>query len=54
MLIIYSFIALWLGSCGLWSLVFLGLSELSIMPKSVIEVLACWQGRFGQHQDIEI
>ena len=25
-----------------------------IMPRSVLDILACWQGPFGKHRHVEI
>ena len=33
----------------LWSMVFVLFGVSWVMPSSVLELLACWQGRFGRH-----
>ena len=39
----------------LWSMVFTLFGIHWVMPKTVVELLACWQGKFGRHLlDIEI
>ena len=35
----------------LWTLVFALFGVHSIMPKTVVELLACWQGKFGLHHN---
>ena len=41
----------WSLILGLWSLI-LGLHGVYwVMPKSVVELLAHWQGRFARHQN---
>ena len=43
-----------LVAMDLWSMV-LGLFGVSwVMPKSVVGLLACWQGRFGHHRNDHI
>ena len=43
-----------LVAMDLWSMV-LGLFGVSwVMPKSVVGLLACWQGRFGRHRNDHI
>ena len=38
----------------LWSLVFTLFCIHWIMPKTVVELLACWQGKFGRHRNAAI
>uniref|UniRef100_A0A2N9GHH3 Uncharacterized protein n=1 Tax=Fagus sylvatica TaxID=28930 RepID=A0A2N9GHH3_FAGSY len=38
----------------LWSMVFVLFGVSWVMPSSVLELLACWQGRFGRHCSSEI
>ena len=45
LLTIYSFIVWLLWSCGIWFLVYL---------EFVVELLACWQGRFGCNRNGDI
>ena len=33
----------------LWAMIFGLFGVCSVMPKSVVELLACWQGRFGRY-----
>ena len=38
-----------LAATDLWSMVLSLFGVSWVMPKSVVELLACWQGRFGHH-----
>ena len=38
----------------LWSMVFTLFGIHWVMPKTVVELLACWQGKFGRHQNYAI
>ena len=49
LLTIFSFIVRLLWIYGLWILVYL--EYVWVMPKFVIELLACWQGLFGCHHN---
>ena len=42
---------LWSLILGLWSLISGLYGVYWVMPKSVVELLACWQGRFARHQN---
>jgi len=35
----------------LWSMVFTLFGLYWVMPKSVVDLLACWQGKFGRHRN---
>ena len=50
--IVFFFIALLLGSCVLWIFGLFGVSW--VMPRSVLDLLECWQGNFGRHRNIDI
>ena len=49
LLTISSFI--YLVAMDLWNMVFGLFGVCWVMPKSVVEVLACWQGRFGRRRN---
>ena len=38
----------------LWDMVFVLFGLHWVMPRRVIELFACWQGKFGRHQHINI
>ena len=38
----------------LWSMVFTLIGIHWVMPKTVVELLACWQGKFGRHRNSAI
>ena len=38
----------------LWSMVFTLFGIHWVMPKTVVELLACWQGKFGRHRNFAI
>ena len=38
----------------LWSMVFTLVGIHWVMPKTMVELLACWQGKFGRHWNATI
>jgi hypothetical protein len=39
---------------GLWDMIFATFGIQWVMPRRVVEILACWQGSLGHHQNIVI